>query len=206
MDRDPRESESDLLSPLRTHRGRGKEEEQENAPVPDVDEQLRNLELNPRAERALKEGWAHTTAPQEDLAVTKTAQEHLTDFFTEYDHHHDFERARDAHNSARCVALVKLKNKPDAECSDRELRLKELWVVTDPFRSVPRELRVILMDIIEYPESSRDEALAVWYREITGEPETQIIGDPETPSSSESELAELYGKIVRERNGRSNIV
>ena len=202
MERDPRESESDLLSPLRTH----KKEEQENAPVPDVDEQLRNLELNPRAERALKEGWAHTTAPQEDLAVTKTAQEHLTDFFTEYDDHHDFERARDAHNSARCVALVKLKNKPDAECSDRELRLKELWVVTDPFRSVPRELRVILMDIIEYPESSRDEALAVWYREITGEPETQIIGDPETPSSSESELAELYGKIVRERNGRSNIV
>ena len=62
------------------------------------------------------------------------------------------------------------------------------------------------MDIIEYPESSRDEALAVWYREITGEPETQIIGDPETPSSSESELAELYGKIVREPNGRSNIV
>ena len=62
------------------------------------------------------------------------------------------------------------------------------------------------MDIIEFPESSRDEALAVWYHEITGEPETQIIGDPETPSSSESELAELYGKIVRERNGRSNIV
>ena len=43
MERDPRESESDLLSPLRTH----KKEEQENAPVPDVDEQLRNLELNP---------------------------------------------------------------------------------------------------------------------------------------------------------------
>ena len=180
MDRDPRESESDLLSPLRTQRGKGEEEEQENAPVPDVDEQLRNLELNPRAERALKEGWTHKTTPQEDLAVTKTAQEHLTDFFTEYDDHHDFERARDAHNSARYVALVKLKNKPDAECSDRELRLKELWVVTDPFRSVPRELRVILMDIIEYPESSRDEALAAWYRKITGEPET--------------------------RNGRSNIV
>ena len=42
MERDPRESESDLLSPLRTHK-----KEQENAPVPDVDEQLRNLELNP---------------------------------------------------------------------------------------------------------------------------------------------------------------
>ena len=41
MERDPRESESDLLSPLRTQRGR----EQENAPVPDVDEQLAKFVL-----------------------------------------------------------------------------------------------------------------------------------------------------------------
>jgi len=163
-----------------------------------VDEDLHFPE-DAEAERALKDGWTHTTRPLEDKAVTKTAQEHLTEFFAEYDDHHDFERARDVHGSARYVALVKLKNKPDVECSDRELRLKELWVVTEPFRSVPRELRVILMDIIENPESSRDEALAAWYRKITGEPETQIIGEPETPSSSESELAELYGKIIRER-------
>ena len=123
----------------------------------------------------------------------KTPEEHLTDFFTEYDDHEDFMRARGVHGSARYKALLKVHNKPDAECSDRELRLKELWVVTEPFRTVPRELKVILMDIIENPESSRDEALAAWYRKIIGEPE------PETPSSSESELAELYGKIIRER-------
>ena len=52
MERESRPSDSDgtmrsVLSPLRTQRGRREEEEQENAPVPDVDEQLRNLELNP---------------------------------------------------------------------------------------------------------------------------------------------------------------
>ena len=108
------------------------------------------------------------------------ARRHIDDFFTEYDDHGDVTRARGDKKSARYKALQKLANKPDAECSDRELRLKELWVVADPFRSVPRKLRDILMDIIEYPESSRDEALAAWYRKITGEPET--------------------------RNGRSNIV
>ena len=48
MEKAPRESESDLLSPLRTQRGRGEEEEEEeeeNVPVRDVDEQLAKFVL-----------------------------------------------------------------------------------------------------------------------------------------------------------------
>ena len=56
----------------------------------------------------------------------KTPEEHLTDFFTEYDDHGDFKKARDILGSARYSALRKLNIKPDAECSDRELRLKKL--------------------------------------------------------------------------------
>ena len=63
--------------------------------------------------------------PVPDLG-NKTPEEHLTDFFTEYDDHKDFMRARGVHGSARYKALLKLHNKPDAECSDRELRLKKL--------------------------------------------------------------------------------
>ena len=179
------------------------------------------------AERALREGWTHTTTPIKDLAVTKTAQDHLDDFFTEYNDHGDFKKARDVHGSARYGALLRLSNKPDYECSERELELKELWedfktseehlddffteyndhhgfkkargvfhsaryaalerlknkpdgecserelqykeLWYNPLRNVPRELRDALMDIIETPETPREEALAELYRKIIRE-------------------------------------
>ena len=191
-----------------------------------VDEDLHFPE-DAEAERALKDGWTHTTTPMKDVAVTKSPQEHLDDFFTEYDQHGDFKKARDVHGNARYEALLRLNNKPDYECSERELELKELWEVFttseeylddffteyndhhgfkkargvfhsaryaalerlknkpdgecsdrelqfielwyNPLRSVLRELRVALMDIIENPESPRDEALAELYRKIIRE-------------------------------------
>ena len=97
----------------------------------------------------------------------KTPQDHLDDFFTEYNDHHGFKKARGVRDSARYRALERLKNKPDGECSERELQLKELWY--NPLRTVPRELRDALMDIIKNPETPREEKLAELHRKIIRE-------------------------------------
>ena len=64
-----------------------------------------------------------------ELLDIRTREEHLDDFFTEYDDHHDFTRARGAEGGGRYKALRTLAYKPDAECSERELKLKELLAV-----------------------------------------------------------------------------
>jgi hypothetical protein len=192
-----------------------------------VDEDLHFPE-DAEAERALKDGWTHTTTPCEDKAVIKTAQDHLDDFFTEYDDHGDFKKARDVAGSARYEALLKLNNKPDAECSDRELRLKELWEVfktseehLDDFfteyndhhgfkkaRGVPGSARYAALERLKNkPDaecSDRElQFIELWYNPLLRLPRElrdalmDIIENPETPR--EEALAELYHKIIRER-------
>ena len=64
-----------------------------------------------------------------ELTGIRTHEDHLDDFFTEYNDHHDFMRARGAAGGERHKALQKLTYKSDAECSERELKLKELLAV-----------------------------------------------------------------------------
>jgi hypothetical protein len=177
MERDPRESESDLLSPLRSVIKSPQEHLDDFFTEYDAHGDFKKardvhgsarygalLRLNNKPdyecserELELKELWEGN----------KTPEEYLDDFFTEYNDHHGFKKARGVYYSARYAALERLKNKPDGECSDRELQFIELWY--NPLRSVLRELRVALMDIIENPESPRDEALAELYRKIIRE-------------------------------------
>ena len=64
-----------------------------------------------------------------ELTGIRTREEHIDDFFTEYDDHRDFMRARGAEGGERYKALRTLTYKRDAECSKRELKLKELLAV-----------------------------------------------------------------------------
>ncbi|MBJ62405.1 MAG: hypothetical protein CMB57_04050 [Euryarchaeota archaeon] len=142
-----------------------------------VDQDLNFPELA-EAERVLKDRWTYTPRTLKDIAVTKSAQDHLDDFFKDfkYDTHGDFEKARGVDGGARCTTLYKLAKKPDAECSEQELRFKGIWDkftvrLNHPLRSVPYELRNALMDIIENPETPREEKLAELYNKMVREKE-----------------------------------
>ena len=71
----------------------------------------------------LKSNWEYDS----QRFTEKTAQEHLEEFFKEFDEHGDFMKARGGLRSARYASLRRIKNKPDEECNELELRLKEVW-------------------------------------------------------------------------------
>ena len=169
MERESRESESDLLSPLR----RQTQEE-------DVGEQLRNLELNPPSLVLIPVG--DRTSPET----------HLENYMRCIEAGWTPKDARGQSGDKNYYVLAKLR-KSDSNPYDKDpppgktfyrkdgkghLRdawrhLKDNWEVldpkshADPLRNVPRELRDALMDIIDNPETPREEKLAELYNKIS---------------------------------------
>ena len=245
MERESRASDSDrtmrsILTPLRSQR-------EENAPVPDVHEQFRNLVL---------------TQPKPVLVLIpegdKTSKEsHLENYMRLIEHGWSPKDARGQSGDKNYGALAELR-KRDSNLYDKDpenrfkridrkghLReawrhLKENWEVLDP-KSHEFYLREF-MDTINNPKTPREEKLSELYNKIVREKEQSphpprhaphVIGESicfvkfvtNSPSKKseadgffsigtgrerereelaesgdyEEELAELYGKIIRER-------
>jgi len=256
MERESRPSDSDgtkrsVLSPLRTQRGRREGEEQENAPVPDVDEQLRNLELNPPSlvlievgdktskeshlenyMRCIEAGWAPKDARGQsgDKNYQALARLRLSDSnpYDEDQENRFYRKDGKGHLRDACRHLKDHYSEyaPNFEPKSHAFYLREFWEKVSPPDPEPFataigwhgtyrfiKLKEIVDGNLHFPKDAEAErALREgWSHTTTPIKDVAVTKTAqehldefipnwyETPSSSESELAELYRKIIRER-------
>ena len=191
MERESRASDSDrtmrsILNPLRSQR-------EENAPVPDVDEQFRNLVLTPPKPVLV-------LIPEGD----KTSKEsHLENYMRLIEHGWSPKDARGQSGDKNYGALAELR-KRDSNLYDKDpenrfkridrkghLReawrhLKENWEVLDP-KSHEFYLREF-MDIINNPKTPREEKLSELYNKIVREKEQSPHPPPHAPHVIEESI------------------